>query len=242
MTGSTVPDGFITESTDDLPGVSLNGGLDGSGTKLPEQIQTKFIATDAAITDLMDRVAALESGSGGIGWIPIGSGTASGATFSIDLTDGGRFPNPPLWDEVRVSMRVDMSGSDDEVRCRVNNDSDLVYRSGSFTMDSQVPAVSDADNWHYPTASQSAWAIAKLGTISTNLIDLRIFHTGVSSSLLAFQAFSSRQSDSSSTHRNWMASGSLTSGKTATSLTFLAPASTFSTVYWWAEGLRMVAP
>lgn len=209
---------------------------------LADAVDTELTRVDADAAALAVRVAALESGTGGVGWIPIGKGTAAGATFTIDLTAAGKFPNPPLWDEVRVGMRVDMSGSDDEVRCRINNESDLVYRSGGFTMDSQVPAVSDADNWHYATGNATAFVIAKLGTISTNLIDLRLFHTGSSSSLISFQSFSSRQSDSSGTHRNTMAAGALTTGKTATSLTFIAPSSTFANVFWWAQGLRSVAP
>jgi len=209
---------------------------------LAEDVETQLARMDNSAADLADRVAALESGTGGVGWMPIGSGTASGASFSIDLTAAGKYPSPPLWDEVRVSMRMDLS-TDSYVNCRINGDSDLVYRSGSFVMDSTVPAASDAENWHFPTGDQGAWVIARLATISTNVIDLRIFHTGASASLMAFQSQFSRQSDSSTTHRHGIAHGSLTTGKTATSLTFLPSSpNTFTNVYWWAEGLRLVAP
>lgn len=240
MTGSTVPDGFITENRSDLPGISLNGGLDGSGEKLAEQIQAKFIESDARIAALTARVNALENGTGGIGWIPIQNQTSSGASFTVDLTDGGRFPSPPLWNMVRVYMRFDLSEAN-MVLCRINGDDDAVYRSGSVMFDSQTPANIDPSNWHDPAAQ--SWRIAHGATVSTNNLEFTLFHTAANPGLLNFRCVSERQSDDSNVHRHTIASGSLTSAKTARSLQFIGYGpTTFVNAWWWAEGLRVAHP
>lgn len=241
MTGSTVPDGFITETRGDLPGVSLNGGLDGSGEKLAEQIQAKFIESDARIAALTARVNALENGTGGIGWIPIATGNNSGATFPVDLTAGGKFPSPPLWNLVRVHMRVDLDEVG-EVRLQINGENDQVYRSGSSMLDSVVPANTDPANWH--REAQPTWSIAHLSTISTGNLVLTLFHTAANPGLLNFQCLSSRHSSDASVHRHTFASGQVTTAKTLTSLLFRtgAGATSFVNAWWWAEGLRMEPP
>ena len=238
MMPQTVPDGFEFEQfPGDEPGRTLHGGHAGDSPILAEQVQSKFVTTDSQIADLTSRVAALENGTSGPGWVPIATGASSGGSFTIDLSAGGKFPSPPMWRQVRVTMRVDMS-TPDLVLCRVNGDADAVYRSGSATFDSQVPASIDADNWH--AAAATTWRVALLSTISTGLIDMDLYHTNVNPGLLSFQARSSRQSDDPSAHRHTIASGSLVSAKTLQSLQFIANGSTTFVDCWWtALGLRL---
>src|SRR5690606_4367351 len=146
MMPQTVPDGFEFEQfPGDEPGRTLHGGHAGDSPILAEQIQSKFVTTDSQLADLSARVAALEDGTGGAGWIPITSGSNSGASFSIDLTAGGKFPSPPLWSVVQIYMRVDLDAAG-EVRMSINGENNNTYRSGSFMMDSQIPAVSDHEH------------------------------------------------------------------------------------------------
>lgn len=237
MTGSTVPDGFEFETDNDAPAVTLRTE---AGETLAEKLQAKFVATDATIASLTSRVTALEDGTGGAGWIPIGTGNDSGSGFSIDLTAGGKFPDPPLWNLVQVHMRVDLD-TVGQVRMSINGDNDPVYRSGSFMMDSTIPGNSDDDNWHRgPTAS--SWSLAQLSTVSTGNLSLTLFHTAANPGLLNFQCVSARQSNDPSAHRNQISSGSLTTAKTASSLTFGASPGSFNSAWWWATGLRMTAP
>lgn len=239
MTGSTVPDGFITETRGDLPGVSLNGGLDGSGEKLAEQIQAKFIESDARIAALTARVNALENGTGGIGWVPISHGVIAADTFDIDLTADGKYASPPLWSMVRIGMRYDLDATG-AVNLRINGDNDNVYRSGSTMVDAANNF--DDENWFHDTAT--FWRIAHGSTISTNNLELVLFSMGHNPGLINFQCSSARQSSSATTYRHTLASGALLTGKTASHLQFLTGlgASTFVNAWWWAEGLRMDAP
>lgn len=235
---STTPDGFEFESLDDEPGRTLHGGRHGNSPILAEQIQKKFTSTDAQLADLTARVAAIESGTGGSGWIPIATGNSSGASFTVDLTSGGKFPSPPLWNLVQIYMRVDLTAPA-RILCRVNGDNDLVYRSGAAMFDSVVPANSDADNWH--AAAERAWIIAQGSTISTGNLSFTLFHSAVNPGLLSFQCTAARQSDDPSVHRHMLASGAITSGgKTANTLQFLVDGSEeFVNAWWWATGLRM---
>lgn len=237
MTGSTVPDGFMFETNSDAPGVSLRAE---AGTTLAEQIQAKFAASDAAQASLADRVAALENGTGGAGWIPISEGTSSGASFTVDLTAGGKFPSPPSWTRINIFMRVDLSAVGN-VHVRINGDSDAVYRHGSAMIDSEIPASFDSENW--ASSSSTSWAVGQMSMISTGVIDMDIFHAHAAPGLMSFQSRASRQSDDGTFHRHVLASGSLTAAKTATSLVFYpSGATTFETAWWRAIGLRMAHP
>jgi hypothetical protein len=242
MMPQTVPDGFEFEQfPTDEPGRTLHGGHAGDSPILAEQIQAKFVTTDSQLSDLSARVAALEDGTGGVGWIPIARGSSSGASFSIDMTAGGKYPSPPLWDAVRVYARVDLDAVG-EVRMSINGENDNVYRSGSYMIDSEVPSTFDGENWHREAAS--SWSLAQLSTISTGNLALTLFHTDVNPGLINFQCFASRHSETNTFHRNQMSSGGITVAKTLQSLVFATGngASTFVNCWWKAEGLRMVAP
>lgn len=207
---------------------------------LAEALDTKITADDATIADLATRVAALEDGTGGVGWIPIATGSSSGTSFTIDLTDGGRFPDPPLWNMVQVDMRVDLSDVGG-VAMRFSGETSNIYRSGSFQVDSANNF--DTENWHLTNANH--WRIAHLSTISTGVLSLKLFHTAANPGLIPFQCKSSRQSDDPSVQRHTIASGSLIStGVTVSSLQFLptAGATNINNAWWWATGLRTVHP
>src|SRR5690606_26035059 len=229
-------DGFTYETNADIPGVSLRAE---AGTTLAEQIQAKFSANDALIASLTERVTALEIGTGGAGWIPIGEDNSPGQNFVIDLTAGGKFASPPGWTVVQVFLRVDLSQVD-KVLCRVNSDSSNIYRSGSTMIDSDVPSNFDAENFHYVG---NLWQVAQMSTISTGVIDFRLIHAHGDPGLCSFQATASRQSDDGTFHRHQLSSGSLTEARTVTSLQFIANSgSMFDACYWRAVGLRMEHP
>lgn len=241
MMPQTVPDGFEFEQfPGDEPGRTLHGGQHGNSPILAEQIQDKFVTTDAQLAGLTARVAALENGTGGVGAIPIGQGQGSGTSFTVDLTAGGKFPSPPLWSVIDMRMRVDLSDPGG-LAMRFFGETANIYRSGSFQVDSTNTF--DSDNWHLSGANH--WRIAHLSTLSTGLVDLRLFHTAANPGLISFQCTSTRQSDDANVHRHTIAAGSLESGGvTATTLQFLptAGASSIVQAYWWAWGMRMVAP
>lgn len=229
------PNGYPYPDPNDVPDVPADL------RDLAEAVDASQTTNAAAIADLTARVAALETGTGGAGWIPIASGSNSGASFSIDLTAGGKFPSPPLWSIVRVYMRVDLDAVG-EVRMTLNGDTDGGYRSGSFMLDSESPANSDPESWHREAAT--SWSLAQLSTISTGNLNLTLFHTSVNPGLINFQCLASRHSETASFHRNQMSSGGIASTKTLQSLLFATGngASTFVNCWWWAEGLRMVHP
>lgn len=236
----TSPDAFEYEALTDEAGRTLTGGQLGTSPILAEQVQAKFVTTDASLSDLTARVAALESGVSGVGWMPIGSGTATGGDFTIDLTAGGLYPSPPQWEMIKVTMRVDLNAVG-AVECRINGDSDAVYRSGGVPYDA-AGGIDAADGWFF--AAGLAWRIAHLSTISTGWMDLTIYNTAPSPGLMSFSCMSGRQSDDASIHRYTLSQGSLTATKTATSLFFQAVsgATAFDSAWWQAVGLRMVSP
>lgn len=235
----TSPDLFEFETPDEESGRTLHGGILGTSPILAEQVQAKFADVDAAHTDLAARVSALENGTGGAGWIVIGSGSApAGHSFTIDLTDGGRFPNPPLWNQVEVRMRMDMTAAD-LVVCRINADSSAVYRSGGYTVDGDGNV---EEPWSY--TANTVWAVARTATAGTNSMVFRLFASDFDPGLMTFQSAFTRESDSSSVNQIGHGHGSLMSGgMTVSSIQFLGNAATdFVNCWWTATGLRLAHP
>lgn len=236
MGGTTVPDGFKYEDINDPPGVSQRAE---AGTTLAEQVQAKFLTTDASLSTLEDRVAALEGGTGGSGWVVIGSGSApAGHDFVIDLTDGGRFPEPPLWNQIEVRMRLDLT-EENLVLCRINSDSSAVYRSGGYTVDADGVV---EQPWSY--TANTVWAIGRTATAGTNSLIFRLFASDFDPGLHTFQSTFTRESDSSSVNQIGHAHGSIMSGgMTVSSLQFLGNATAdFVNCWWTATGLRLTHP
>lgn len=231
---STVPQGFPYPVPNDTPDVPRDVRA------LAEALDTKLTALDSAISDLQTRATALEDGTGGSGMIAIGTGNNSGSDFTIDLTAGGKFPSPPLWNLVKIYMRFDLNATG-YVECRINGDSDAVYRSSGLPIDA-LGNNDSQDGWHFDDGL--AWRIGHGGTVSTNNLDFTIYHTAANPGLLNFQATSGRQSDDPSAHRYTISHGSLISTKTASSLFFqpVSGASTFVNAWWWAFGMRMEHP
>jgi len=236
MGGTTVPDGFKYETNADVPGVSQRAE---AGTTLAEQVQAKFSTTDSSLASLEDRIAALENGTGGAGWIVIGSGSApAGHDFTVDLTDGGRFPSPPAWNQIEVRMRLDLT-ADDMVLCRINGDSDSVYRSSMYSMDGTGASVNPSHS-----TPNNVWIIARTATAGTNSINFKMFSSDFNPGLHTFQSEFTRESDTSTASKIGQAHGSLISGgKTVTSLQFLGNSTTdFVNCWWTAIGLRLAHP
>lgn len=235
MTGSTVPDGFVYEENNDVPAVTLR--REATGETLAEQVQAKFVTADASISDLTARVSALEDGTGGVGWIPISTGNTSGDDFTLDLTAGGKFPDPPLWNVIKVFMRADLDAAG-YVECRINGDSDAVYRSSGLPFDGQGN-VDSQDSWYFDTGL--AWRIGHLSSVSTGTLEMTIFNADSNPGLFGFQCTSGRESDDDSAHRYTIAHGSTIATKTISSLFFQpsAGAASFVNAWWDVAGLRV---
>jgi hypothetical protein len=237
----TVPDGFEFERpTGDEPGRTLTGGQAGLSPILAEQVQAKVSDTDATLAALASRVAALEDGTGGVGWMPIAAGQNNGATFSIDLTAGGKYPTPPRWDTVKVHMRYHLTAVQ-RVLLRINGDSDSVYRSGWTALDAEGNIDVPESGFE---ATGTSWSIGWGSTFSTNNLEFTLFHAFADPGLVNFQCTSVRQSTNATSHRYTVASGALASGgKTPNSLQFLVTGgASFNQSWWSAQGLRMVHP
>jgi hypothetical protein len=226
------------------PGETPNVPLDMQ--ELAEDVEAELERIDTTAADLVDRVTALETGAGGIGWIPITSGSGSGTPINIDMTDGGRFPSPPAWDCIKLQMRFDLD-AEGNINLRINGDSDAVYRSGGGAIDS-LGTIPVTTPWHFPNGGGNpfagSWRIAHGATVTSNNMELTLFHTGPSPSLIGFQCTAGRQSDAASSHRYSYAHGSLNSAKTLSSLSFILSngATSFTDAWWWVEGLRMTHP
>lgn len=206
---------------------------------LAEDVEDELARIDSTATGLEERLTALETGTGGAGLIFIGNGSApAGKSFVIDLTAGGKFPSPPLWNQIKVFMRVDLTAAD-LVLCRINSDADTVYRSGGYTVDA---AGAVEDPWAY--SAISAWGVARCGTAGTNTIEFTLFASDFAPGLHAFQSTFTRESDSTSVNQVGQGHGSLMSGgKTVTSLEFRGNASTdFVNAWWTAMGVRTAHP
>jgi hypothetical protein len=103
-----------------------------------------------------------------------------------------------------------------------------------------------ADSWHFGGGTVAgSWRIAHGATVTSNNLELTLFHTGPSPSLIGFQCSAARQSDAAGSHRMSKSFGAITTGgKTLTSLHFILSngATSFSDAWWWVEGLRMTHP
>lgn len=205
---------------------------------LAEALDANITASAAAVASLTDRVAALEDGTGGSGWVVIDSGSApAGHSFTIDLTADGKFPSPPAWNQIQVLMRLDMTAPD-LVLCRVNGDSDSVYRSGGAQINSTGTV---EEPWHY--AGNNTWAIGRTATTGTNSCTFTMYASDFNPGLMTFQSTMTRESDTDTAHEYGVAHGSLTAGKTVTSLEFLGNTTTdFVNCWWTAMGLRLEHP
>lgn len=206
---------------------------------LAEDVEAELERIDNAGADLADRITALEDGTGGSGWIVIGSGSApAGHSFTIDLTDGGRFPSPPLWNQIEIRMRMDMTAAD-LVVCRINSDATAVYRSGGYTVDGAGVV---EEPWSY--TANTVWAVARTGTAGTNSMVFRLFASDFDPGLHTFQSTFTRESDSSSVNQVGHGHGStMSGGMTVSSLQFLGNSTTdFVNCWWTATGLRLEHP
>lgn len=242
--------GFPFEKTGDQPGHSVHGGQSGTDPILAEAVETELERVDSTASDLQAQVTALQAevdamkaGELGIGWTLIAKGNHSGGTFSIDVTDGGRF-DPAEFSLIRLHARYDLDGgAESYVYCQVNGDSTAgLHRTGGI--------VWDADGNQDVTFHQVAqsWRLAYGSTISTGNFTLQIFHTAVDPGLLNYQAYGTRQSDTSNVHRWTTAWGSLTAARTLSSLQMFAETTggggsdQFTNIWWWLEGFRTDNP
>lgn len=224
--------GLRTPDPNDVPDVPSDM------QNLAEDVEGELERIDASAQSLADRVTALESGVGGAGWVVIGSGSApAGHSFTIDLTGGGKFPSPPLWNQVEIHMRIDLT-EEDLVVARINSDAAAIYRSSGYSVDGGGVL---EQPWHYD--ANTVWPIARTATAGTNMIHLRLFTTDVNPGLHEFLSTFSRESASSSVNQIGHAHGSTTAGRTLTSLYIAGNAATDIVNCWWtATGLRLAHP
>jgi hypothetical protein len=234
--------GLPFEEEGDQPGITLNGGEFGTEVILAEAVETALLGLNASIqtnaadiATLTARVAALEAGTTIPGWTPIQAGSNTGASFSIDLTDGGRFAVGEF-ELVRLFMRFDLD-AEGMVNVRINGDSSAVYRMGRLVYDANG-LLDDSGGF----SALARWQIGHGATVSTNNLIATFFHMGANN-LHNYQATSQRSSDSATTTRRGEFWGSLSSALAATpsSLFVFAAdgATSFSNSWWWAEGYRL---
>lgn len=233
MVAFTTPDGFIYETKKDQPGTSLRA----PDEILAQQVQDKFVTTDAEIAAIKTRLNNLEDGSSMVGWVPIGSGIESSvATFDLDLTGGGKFSIGDF-DVVQLFARFDLDAVG-VVRMRINNDSGTGsnYRGGGFFTD-VTGSVDDS-----VFADTDNWPIAHGSTTSTCNLTTTLYHMG-GVQLHNYQSTSSRQSSNSDVHRTGAFWGALSTGLSAAPSTLRLltgnGASSFVNFWWWLTGLKM---
>jgi hypothetical protein len=246
--------GLPFEEEPDQPGITLNGGEFGTEDILAEAVEAALLGLDASIQSntadiatLEARVDALEAGTTIPGWTPIQSGNSTGASFDIDLTDGGRFAVGEFA-LVRLFMRYDLSALSG-VNLQINADAGgNAYMWGMRQLDAANPAgdltafpisrtALGIDDLVHQTATGS-WRIGLGSTVSTNNLVCTLFHMN-GNVLHSFQATSNRQSTSATTHAEATAWGALTSLLSAVPSTLRLVAANFVDAWWWAEGYRV---
>lgn len=257
MPGQTPIYGFPIEQETDEPGFSLSGGQAGTEPILAELVETELARiegdvqdTGSAITLVEARLDALEAGTTQAGWTPIQANVDTGASFDIDLTDGGRFAAGEF-DLVRLFMKYDLNAVG-TIGCRINNDSSAVYNFGTRQLDALNPSgdltafpITQAglgvDDIVHATAT-SSWRIGQGGTVSTNVLDCTFFNMA-GNVLHSYISKSTRMSTTPTTHATADHWGNLTAVLAAipTSLRIFvgSGATSFSGATWWAEGYRV---
>lgn len=226
--------GLPFEQASDQPGITLTGGEFGLEEILAEEVEDELQRIDGETTDLEDRVTEIEN-QGVLGWTYITHGTGSGATITLDATDGGRF-SVGTFGMLRLSGRFDLDTTG-EIFMRLNGDTSTIYRSGSLTFSSGGVVVTNR-----ASATLGSWSIAHGATLSTNNFITTIFHTNTNE-LNNYQSTSTRQSNTASTHdwTNHWGSLSATGVGPIAELNLLATAGASSMVelHWWLEGFKL---
>jgi hypothetical protein len=252
---STPTYGFPYEDPADQPGISITGGPLGTEDILAEAVEAEVERIDNTVTDHESRLALLEAGTSMVGWVPVQAGSSSGASFDIDLTDGGRF-SAGEFALVRLHMRFDLDTTGG-VLARINNDTGgNVYVYGARTLDATNPAdpiAISSTPFNLTRAALgvdqlihqdgvSAWQIGWGGTVSSNVLEAEFFHMN-GNNLHAFMSRSVRQSTSATTHAESTHWGFLPSALSAapSSIRILpgSGATNIEQAWWWAEGFRV---
>jgi hypothetical protein len=249
--------GLPFEEESDQPGITLTGGEFGTEDILAEAVETALLGLQTSIQNntadivtLTARVAALEAGTTIPGWTPIQAGSFTGATFDIDLTDGGRFPVGEF-EMIRLHMRYDLDAVG-TIGCRINGDTGAKYMFGTRQLDAANPSgdltafpITQAglgidDLAHSPATS--SWRIGQGGTVSTNNLMATFFHT-TGDNFIGYQAKSTRMSTSGTTHAiadHWGALvAAIGSAPSFLRLFLGSGATSFTNAWWWAEGYRL---
>jgi hypothetical protein len=237
-------------SVDDEPGHTLDGGALGTEPILAEAVETELERIDTDLTDALTRLDLLEAGTSMVGWVPIKAGNNTGATFDIDLTDGGRFA-VGAFDLLRLHMRYDLDATG-VIGCRINGDTGAKYSFGTRQLDAANPSgdltafpISQAglgidDITH--VSPTSSWRIGQGGTVSTNNLMATFFHTN-GDNFIGYQAKSTRMSTSGTTHAiadHWGALTTAIGAAPSFLRLFLGGGATsFTNAWWWAEGYRL---
>lgn len=170
------------------------------------------------------------------GWTPVTAGVRGAGTgdFSVDVTDGGRFP-VGTFSRLRLTMKGDLDAAG-TIRIRVNDDSTAgLHRTGMVVMD----AGGTVGPTHH--AEGTTWYLAEWATVSTNTATVEIFDTD-GSNLLSYMGSGTRQSSSTTVHSISQAWGSLTASRLMSTIhvrPFSSGANVFGDIMRWElEGYR----
>ena len=203
---------------------------------LAEDLDAADTSRDSLLSDLASRVAALEAGTNAVGWIPIqnASNASTHSSFTIDLTDSGRF-EVGEFALIQLFMRFDLVATGD-VHMQINADSSNVYQWGQTLWDFDTGNL-DRSAWE---TNQDSWRIGHGATVSTNTVRCTIYHTS-GNALHSFESVSGRQGGTASTTDRGEHQGSLGSLLSAApnSLRVFPESTSFSAVWWWASGYRV---
>lgn len=228
--------GFHFEDADDQPGISLTGGEAGTELILAEQVEDELQNIQGGVNDIGDRVTEIED-NGILGWTYINHGTASGASFVIDLTKGGAF-GAGDFDLLRLHMRYDLDGIG-WVGLRINSVAEGKYRDGGnlWEADGQLGEA-------FFAVQADQWRVGFGSTNSNNTLICEIVHTN-GDNFMGYQSNSARPSTDIDAHRYGNHWGVIreTIGAPPSSLRLapLAGAAAFANAWFWVEGFRVPA-
>jgi len=231
------------EAEGDQPGKTLTGGEFGLDAILAEDVeaalltlQSTLAANAADIATLQAEVSDLEDGTSLIGWVPVASGVQGVGTgpFTIDITDGGRFP-AGTFDMLRLYLHGDLDGTG-SVRLRTNATING-HRTSAYTISATGTV---GDTTFQDAASQ--WFLAFWNTSNNNHVECTIIDTG-GTVAASYMSKGSQTSAINSNNLNSHCWGELTENRLIDSLE-IRPFSDASNLFgnvgvkWWVEGYR----
>jgi hypothetical protein len=228
MPGFTTPDSLIHEVEGDQPLISLTGGSSGTFPILAEQVQALFSAFRADLTDVTDRLTAVESIAAATRWRHIDTGTVTGGSFLVTVPAG--------FQRLRFVMAYDQAAAG-TMFLRINDDATSGNHIWGFlALDSATGAVDHAD---HSSTTGTNWKIGDASSVESNNLTVEIWPTDGSHNP-SFVTQGHRNSTSASSHQMQLAAGKYLGDVVVSSFRIQPVTELFASARWWLEGY--VAP